>query len=64
MLLAILLPFTSFLFRGKIFPALICLLLQMTLFGWPIAVFWAIWAKNNAMADKRADRIVNAIAKK
>jgi uncharacterized membrane protein YqaE (UPF0057 family) len=60
-LLAILLPWLSFLLRGKIFAGILCLILQITLIGWIPAVIWAIVSLNNERADKRTDRIVSAM---
>ncbi|MFN8251232.1 MAG: YqaE/Pmp3 family membrane protein [Ferruginibacter sp.] len=60
-LLAILLPWLSFILRGKVLTGVICLLLQLTLLGWIPAAIWAVVSLNNARADKRTDRIVRAI---
>lgn len=61
MLLAILLPFLSFIVRGKIFTGIICLILQITLIGWLPAAIWAALSLNNERADKRNDRLIKAI---
>jgi len=63
MLLAILFPFVSFFVRGKIFSAIICLILQCTLLGWLPAAIWAVMSLHNARAEKRTDRIVKALKK-
>lgn len=60
-LIAILLPALSFLLRGMILHAILCLVLQITLIGWLPAAIWAVVSLNNARADKRADRIVRAM---
>jgi TM2 domain-containing membrane protein YozV len=60
-LLAILLPWLSFLIRGKILAGIICLILQVVVIGWIPAAIWAIVSLNNERADKRTDRIVNAM---
>jgi len=41
-LLAVLFPWLSFLFRGKILKGIICLFLQITLIGWLPAAIWAV----------------------
>ncbi len=41
-LIAVLFPWLSFLLRGKIFQALLCLILQITLIGWLPAAIWAV----------------------
>lgn len=61
MLLAILLPFLSFIVRGKIFTGIICLILQITLIGWLPAAIWAVLSLNNKRADKRNDRLIKAM---
>ncbi len=60
-LLAILLPWLSFMLRGKILTGIICLLLQLTLIGWIPAMIWAVVSLNNERANKRTDRIVAAM---
>lgn len=61
MLLAILLPFLSFMVRGKILTGIICLILQITLTGWLPAAIWAVLSLNNERADKRNDRLIRAM---
>jgi len=61
MLLAILLPFLSFIIRGKIFTGIICLILQITLIGWLPAAIWAVLSLHNERADKRTDRLIRAM---
>ncbi|NBB30672.1 YqaE/Pmp3 family membrane protein [Cellulophaga sp. BC115SP] len=60
-LLAIFFPFLSFLFRGKILTAIICLILQVTLIGWIPAAIWAVISLQNARADKRTERLIKAM---
>ncbi|MCS3531440.1 YqaE/Pmp3 family membrane protein [Chryseobacterium sp. JUb7] len=61
MLLAILLPFLSFMFRGKVLTGIICLILQITLIGWLPAAIWAVLSLNNERADKRNERLIRAM---
>lgn len=61
MLLAILLPFLSFIVRGKIFTGIICLILQITVIGWLPAAIWAVLSLNNARADQRNDKLIKAM---
>ncbi|HNU89018.1 MAG TPA: YqaE/Pmp3 family membrane protein [Ferruginibacter sp.] len=63
-LLAILLPWLSFILRGRILTGILCLILQITLIGWIPAAIWAVVSLNNARADRRTDRIVKAINKR
>ena len=61
MLLAILFPFISFMMRGKFIIGLVCLFLQCTLIGWLPAAIWAVSSYNKQLAEKRTDKIVEAI---
>lgn len=62
-LLAILLPWLSFLLRGKIIAGVICIILQVTLIGWLPAAIWALVALSHARADKRTEKIIKAQTK-
>ena len=61
MLLAILLPFLSFIVRGKILKGIICFLLQITILGWIPAAIWAALSLSNARAEKRNNKLIKAI---
>nr|WP_314494864.1 YqaE/Pmp3 family membrane protein [uncultured Chryseobacterium sp.] len=63
MLLAILLPFLSFIVRGKIITGIICFLLQITVLGWIPAAIWAALSLQNARAEKRNDQLIRAVKK-
>jgi hypothetical protein len=54
-------PWLAFLTMGKPGKALFAFLLQCSLIGWPIAFWWAVISGAQYYADKRTDRIVNAI---
>ncbi len=56
-LLAILLPWLSFLLRGRIFRGLLCLVLQCTLIGWLPAAIWAVADLNNKRSERRIRRL-------
>lgn len=60
-LIAILFPSLSFLIRGRIFRAVICLLLQCTLIGWLPAAIWAVMDLQNRRAERRTQRIIRAM---
>ncbi len=60
-LLALFLPWVVFLTMGKIGQGILCLILQITIIGWLPATLWAFVAIAGYHADKRTDRIVNAI---
>jgi uncharacterized membrane protein YqaE (UPF0057 family) len=57
-LLAIILPPVAMFTVGKPFQAILCLLLMLTVIGWPIAAIWAIFVVNSAFADTRAKKAV------
>lgn len=61
MLLAILLPWLSFLLRGKILSGIVCLVLQCTLIGWLPAALWAINSRSNAKTEKKLKQMENRL---
>ncbi|WP_199117383.1 YqaE/Pmp3 family membrane protein [Pedobacter sp. ASV28] len=63
-LIAIFIPFLSFLLRGRIITGIICLLLQITLIGWIPAAVWAVISLQNARADKRNEELIKAMKSK
>lgn len=63
-LIAIFFPSLSFLLRGKILTALLCLILQITLIGWIPAAIWAVLSLQNSRADKRNAKLIKAIRSK
>ena len=60
-LLAILLPWLSFMLRGRILTGILCLLLQITVIGWIPAALWAVISLSEARENRRNRRIVRAI---
>ncbi len=60
-LLAIFLPPLAFLLRGKIFQAILCLILQITLIGWLPAAIWAVLVINNQNANRRHQEIIKGM---
>jgi hypothetical protein len=63
MLLALTLPWLSFLLRGKILSGIFCLILQCTLIGWLPAALWAINSRSNAKTDKKLKQMENRLNK-
>lgn len=63
-LIAIFFPFLSFLLRGRILTGMLCLILQITLIGWIPAAIWAVISLQNARADKRNRKLIEAIRAK
>lgn len=60
-LLAILLPWLSFLLRGKLISGILCLILQITVLGWIPAAIWAVVSLSEAREDRRNRRLIKAI---
>ncbi|MFD2602147.1 YqaE/Pmp3 family membrane protein [Flavobacterium suzhouense] len=61
--IAFFLPWLSLMLQGKILSGIICLILQITIIGWIPAFIWAVTALNRMYADRRANRIIKAMAK-
>lgn len=61
MFLAIVLPFLSFIVRGKILTGIICFILQITLIGWLPAAIWAVMSLNNERANQRNEDLIRAV---
>ncbi|ASK30428.1 YqaE/Pmp3 family membrane protein [Chryseobacterium sp. T16E-39] len=61
MLLAILLPFLSFIVRGKVLTGILCLILQITVIGWVPAAIWAALSLNNERANERNEKLIRAV---
>jgi uncharacterized membrane protein YqaE (UPF0057 family) len=59
-LLAIVLPPIGMLSVGKPFQALLCLVLMLTILGWPFASIWAVLVVHGAFADGRTERLIRA----
>ena len=57
-LLAILLPPIAMFTVGKPFQAMLCLVLMITLIGWPIAALWAILVVHSSFADARTKKLM------
>ena len=56
--LAILLPPVGLLSVGKGGQALLCLILWITIIGWPLAALWALLVVNSAETEKRVRRAI------
>lgn len=60
-LIAILLPWLSFLLRGKLLSGILCLILQLTLIGWLPAAAWAVVSLQNTRANRRNRKLIRAM---
>lgn len=45
---------------GRVLLAFVCLILQITILGWPLAAIWAVLVVNNAEHDKRMNHALKA----
>jgi uncharacterized membrane protein YqaE (UPF0057 family) len=54
--LAILLPPLGLLSVGRSGQALVCLVLMLTIIGWPLAAVWALLVVNSAETERRVRR--------
>jgi uncharacterized membrane protein YqaE (UPF0057 family) len=52
-IIAILFPPLGMLLAGRPLQALLCLLLMITLIGWPLAAIWALLVVNTSETEKR-----------
>jgi len=59
LLLAIFLPFLSFFTIGRPVTGVICLLLQITVIGWPVAALWAVYSVGQFHTDRKIDEVLN-----
>lgn len=56
LLIALLLPFVLFFTIGRPIAGFICLVLQITLFGWLPAAIWAVYALSQYKTDVKIRR--------
>jgi uncharacterized membrane protein YqaE (UPF0057 family) len=52
-LLALLLPWAVFFTIGRPLAGIVCLVLQVTLFGWIPATLWAVYALSQYKTDQK-----------
>jgi hypothetical protein len=53
LILALLIPWLQFFTIGKPISGIICLILQITLIGWPIAAIWSVFALSQYKTDQK-----------
>lgn len=59
--IAVVLPWLSFFTIGKPISGIICLILQITLIGWPVAAIWALFSVQNFFADRRNAELLDEL---
>lgn len=57
LILAIFLPFSVFFTIGKPFTGFMCLMLQITIIGWPVAALWAVYALSQYKTEEKLKQI-------
>ena len=62
--IAILFPPLGMLLAGRGMQALLCLILMITIIGWPIAAIWALLVVNSSETEKRMRRMFKEQSKK
>jgi len=62
--IAILFPPLGMLLAGRGIQALLCLILMITIIGWPIAAIWALLVVNSSETEKRMRRMFKEQSKK
>jgi hypothetical protein len=53
LILALLIPWLQFFTIGKPISGIICLILQITVIGWPIAAIWSVFALSQYKTDQK-----------
>lgn len=58
LLIAIFIPFLVFFTIGRPLAGIICLILQITLFGWIPAAIWAVYSLSQYNTDKKINNMI------
>jgi hypothetical protein len=53
LILALIIPWLQFFTIGRPIAGIICLILQCTLIGWPIAAIWSVYALSQYKTDQK-----------
>ncbi len=61
--IAIVFPPLGMLLAGRAGQAFLCLILMITLIGWPLAAIWALLVVNTDETEKRVRRLMEQQAK-
>ncbi len=55
LIIALLVPWLLFFTIGRPFIGILCLILQITLIGWPVAAIWAVYALSQYNTDRKIE---------
>jgi len=53
LLLALIFPWLQFFTIGRPLSGVICLILQVTVIGWPVAAIWSVYALSQYKTDQK-----------
>ena len=56
LLIALMMPWLTFLTIGRPLAGMMCLVLQITLIGWLPATIWAVYALSQYRTDKKIEK--------
>ena len=56
LLIALILPWLLFFTIGRPLAGIVCLILQVTLIGWPPAAIWAVYALSQYKTDQKIEK--------
>lgn len=59
LIIALLLPWLVFFTIQRPWQGIFCLLLQITLIGWPVAAIWAVYALSQYKTDQKIEEMRN-----
>lgn len=59
LIIALLLPWLVFFTIRRPWQGIFCLLLQITLIGWPVAAIWAVFALSQYKTDQKIEEMRN-----
>jgi uncharacterized membrane protein YqaE (UPF0057 family) len=57
--IALILPWLSFFIIGRPLAGIVCLVLQLTLFGWLPAAIWAVYSLSQYKTDKKIEQALH-----
>jgi len=60
-LLALLVPPLAMFTCGKVFQGILCIVLMLTLIGWPLAAVWAVLVVADYKAEKRMEKLAASL---
>ena len=60
LIIAFCLPWLTFFTIGRPISGVICLILQITLFGWIPATIWAVYALSQYKTDKKIEQALGS----